>query len=84
MPLIGDQQDDDRVQIADLVVSKMNQTIARISSSHTVRSTSGQPLQVLKRLSWPDKILGLSFKMEVNVGSHRPQTSGCGVMSECG
>lgn len=55
MPLIGDQQDDDRVQIADLVVSKMNQTIPRISSSHTVRSTSGQPLQVLEALSWPDK-----------------------------
>ncbi|TWW61157.1 Synapsin-1 Synapsin I [Takifugu flavidus] len=45
MPLIGDQQDDDRVQIADLVIAKMNQTIPRISSSHAVRSTSGQPLQ---------------------------------------
>ncbi|XP_029684892.1 synapsin-1-like isoform X2 [Takifugu rubripes] len=45
MPLIGDQQDDDRVQIADLVIAKMNQTIPRISSSHTVRSTSAQPLQ---------------------------------------
>lgn len=55
MPLIGDQQDDDRVQIADLVVSKMNQTIPRISSSHTVRSMSGQPVQVVKTLSWPDK-----------------------------
>uniref|UniRef100_A0A674P0L1 Synapsin-1 n=1 Tax=Takifugu rubripes TaxID=31033 RepID=A0A674P0L1_TAKRU len=53
MPLIGDQQDDDRVQIADLVIAKMNQTIPRISSSHTVRSTSAQPLQVLKTLSWP-------------------------------
>lgn len=48
MPLIGDQQEDDRVQIADLVVSRMNQTISRISSSHAVRSTSGQPLQVPK------------------------------------
>lgn len=48
MPLIGDQQDDDRVQIADLVVSRMNQTLPRISSSPTVRSTSGQPAQVLQ------------------------------------
>ncbi|XP_029366757.1 synapsin-1 isoform X2 [Echeneis naucrates] len=43
MPLIGDQQDEDRVQIADLVVSQMNQTILRTSSSSTVRSTAGQP-----------------------------------------
>lgn len=48
MPLIGDQQDDDRIQIADLVVSGMSQTIPRISSSPTVRSTSGQPVQVLQ------------------------------------
>uniref|UniRef100_A0A665WXE5 Synapsin-1 n=1 Tax=Echeneis naucrates TaxID=173247 RepID=A0A665WXE5_ECHNA len=48
MPLIGDQQDEDRVQIADLVVSQMNQTILRTSSSSTVRSTAGQPAQVLK------------------------------------
>uniref|UniRef100_H3CH54 Synapsin-1 n=1 Tax=Tetraodon nigroviridis TaxID=99883 RepID=H3CH54_TETNG len=47
MPLIGDQQDDDRIQIADLVVSRMNQSIPRRSSSPTVRST-GQPTQVLQ------------------------------------
>lgn len=46
MPLIGDQQDDDRLQIADLVISRMNQTIPRLSSSPSVRSTSGPPAQV--------------------------------------
>ncbi|XP_040898412.1 synapsin-1 isoform X2 [Toxotes jaculatrix] len=48
MPLIGDQQDDDRVQIAELVVSKMNQTVLRTSSSSTVRvqgkAVSPQPV----------------------------------------
>ncbi|KAE8292441.1 Synapsin-1 Synapsin I [Larimichthys crocea] len=45
MPLIGDQQDEDRVQIAELVISRMNQTVPLTSSSSTVRASAGQPAQ---------------------------------------
>lgn len=40
MPLIGDQQDEDRAQIAELVVSKLNQSVPR---SHSARAVSPQP-----------------------------------------
>ncbi|XP_061586806.1 synapsin-1 isoform X2 [Cololabis saira] len=45
MPLIGDQQEEDRVQIADLVISQMNQTIPHTASSSTIRAAAGQPPQ---------------------------------------
>ncbi|KAG9337484.1 hypothetical protein JZ751_028675 [Albula glossodonta] len=45
MPLIGDQQDEDRALIADLVISKMNQTVPR-----TPQAVSPQPIHPQERL----------------------------------
>ncbi|XP_059910917.1 synapsin-1 [Gadus macrocephalus] len=45
VPLIGDQQDEDRVHIAELVVTRMNQTVPRSASPSAVRSAAGQPPQ---------------------------------------
>lgn len=38
LPLIGDQQEEDRVQIAEVVVAKMNATIPRSTNASPVRS----------------------------------------------
>uniref|UniRef100_A0A3B3DIS3 Synapsin-1 n=1 Tax=Oryzias melastigma TaxID=30732 RepID=A0A3B3DIS3_ORYME len=51
MPLIGDQQDEDRVQIADLVLSKMNQTVPRQKPhppTHPIPSCFGRERQAVE------------------------------------
>ncbi|XP_069555783.1 synapsin-1 isoform X2 [Brachyistius frenatus] len=45
MPLIGDQQDEDRVQIAELLISKISLSVPCTSSPSTVRAAAGQPAQ---------------------------------------
>uniref|UniRef100_A0A8C9SIE6 Synapsin-1 n=1 Tax=Scleropages formosus TaxID=113540 RepID=A0A8C9SIE6_SCLFO len=50
MPLIGDQQDDDRALIADLAVSKMNQVVPRTPVPSPLRATAGQTAQVIRFL----------------------------------
>ena len=56
VPLIGDQQDEDRVHIAELVVTRMNQTVPRSASPSAVRSAAGQPPQVLRPRSVSDSL----------------------------
>uniref|UniRef100_A0A4W5LWD2 Synapsin-1 n=1 Tax=Hucho hucho TaxID=62062 RepID=A0A4W5LWD2_9TELE len=77
MPLIGDQQDEDRAQIADLVISKMNQTVPHTASPSPVHPTAIQrpPGQVQK----PPSGQGSPQRSMSQGGSpqnQRPQQSG--------
>lgn len=45
MPLIGDQQDEDRVQIAELVISKMSESVPRSTSARAVSPQPGSQSQ---------------------------------------
>ncbi|XP_068461234.1 synapsin-1 isoform X1 [Clinocottus analis] len=65
MPLIGDQQDEDRVQIAELVISKMNQAVPRTMNS----SPAGQPAQ---RAISPQPV----SQPKVPQAQHRPSPQG--------
>ncbi|XP_031426747.1 synapsin-1 isoform X1 [Clupea harengus] len=68
MPLIGDQQEEDRTLIVDLVIAKMNQTVPHSAQPSPVRS---QPPLVQKAVS-PQS----TSQQQVPQAQQRPPTQG--------
>uniref|UniRef100_A0A8C2DHM7 Synapsin-1 n=1 Tax=Cyprinus carpio TaxID=7962 RepID=A0A8C2DHM7_CYPCA len=68
MPLIGDQQDEDRALIADLAVAKMNQTVPRTSAPTPVHSQcNAVPGELLSKFTTSENPCIWSWLCDANV-----------------